>query len=606
MNAFADIDYVNWDLMPFFGGFKTPEYENFHRRLVSELARLKDLIRGLNKLSKKTAPSWRNVFLIFEEICMDVEHLQVYLKCLSAVDSHNTQLDAELVRVDRVIAEQTKILATIKWQLKTTPERELQSLLSTAEMESAAFYIKRLFVDSCHSLAPEQEELIAELNTSGLIAWGRAYEGLIAGTYIELNDRKGSKTQQPFSLLRTLLSDPNTQIRDAASRGAGKACAAAAPVAASCLNGIIGTRLTLNRHRSFQDPLDKACLDADVSRDTVDTMFKVIWSRRDVCKNYLQLKADVLADGNILYRDLRAPLLKESKRLSLDKARSIIEASYRNAFPELADHARHVFELAWIDTAPDEHKAPGGFCVASPRIKESRILMTYAGSLADLCILAHELGHSYHAQLLQQQRYFLQKVPLTLLETAAMFSEGLMRWSMLERADVDEESRLSYLSTDLNTAATFLLEIPTHFEFEVSAYKERVTRELTSPVLNELMGEAQEKWLADIFDKSSLNECAWVGVPQHFVTYTSFYNFPYCFAYLLAEIMLACFEEQGSTFILDFKKLMSLSATRHVENILRDILGIDLREEKVWEQAFQRIDTRVQRLHALYVRNQGN
>lgn len=222
--------------------------------------------------------------------------------------------------------------------------------------------------------------------------------------------------------------------------------------------------------------------------------------------------------------------------------------------------------------------------------------MTYAGSQSDLCILAHELGHSYHWHVAHQQRYFLQQIPLPFSEAIAMFSEGLMRWSMMESSDFTNDVKLPYLVADLNTAATFLLEIPAHYEFEVAAYKARATGELTASSLNSLMRTAQDRWLGDIFDTDSLNESAWVGVPHHYVTYTSFYNFPYCFGYLLAEIMLARFEEQGSLFIDCLEKALVSSGAMSIEELAGEILKIDLSNGDVWEMVFSRIGQRVQRL----------
>ena len=79
-----------------------------------------------------------------------------------------------------------------------------------------------------------------------------------------------------MSQRRSLLDNPDRRVRKAAFDGGNAAWQTIEDAAASALNAIAGTRLTLNRHRGVNHFLDIALFQAAITRQTLDAMFEAL------------------------------------------------------------------------------------------------------------------------------------------------------------------------------------------------------------------------------------------------------------------------------------------------------------------------------------------
>ena len=79
---------------------------------------------------------------------------------------------------------------------------------------------------------------------------------------------------------------------------------------------------------------------------------------------------------------------------------------------------------------------------------------------------------------------------MNLAETASIFFETVVGDRLVEMAATPEE-KLEYSWYDAESAAAFLLNIPTRFDFECRMHEARDRGEtLTPPLLREMMAEA--------------------------------------------------------------------------------------------------------------------
>src|SRR5690625_7757363 len=61
------------------------------------------------------------------------------------------------------------------------------------------------------------------------------------------------------------------------------------------------------------------------------------------------------------------------------------------------------YEERWIDFAQNKGKSTGAFC-ASPYGNHSYILISWTGSMEDVFVLAHELGHAGHFKYTNEEQ----------------------------------------------------------------------------------------------------------------------------------------------------------------------------------------------------------
>jgi hypothetical protein len=87
------------------------------------------------------------------------------------------------------------------------------------------------------------------------------------------------------------------------------------------------------------------------------------------------------------------------------------------------------------------------------------------------------------------------RYPMNLAETASIFFETVVGDRLVEMAATPEE-KLEYAWYDAESAAAFLLNIPTRFDFECRMHEARDRGEtLTPTLLREMMAEAWQVFL---------------------------------------------------------------------------------------------------------------
>lgn len=91
--------------------------------------------------------------------------------------------------------------------------------------------------------------------------------------------------------------------------------------------------------------------------------------------------------------------------------------------------------------------------------------MTFSGTPSNVATLAHELGHSFHQEVMQDVRMLNRKYAMNVAETASTFAEMIVADASLKEA-ANEEERLSLLEDKLQRSVAFFMNIQSRFLFE--------------------------------------------------------------------------------------------------------------------------------------------
>jgi oligoendopeptidase F len=270
-----------------------------------------------------------------------------------------------------------------------------------------------------------------------------------------------------------------------------------------------------------------------------------------------------------------------------------------NAFagfqPELGHFAREAVSQRWIDYSPRPGKRPGGFCSTSPLLEQSRIFLTFQGALGDMATLAHELGHAFHGRVMSDMRPWARRYPMTLAETASTFAEQVVIDATLAHPETPVGERRQMLHGRLQDAVSFLLNIPTRFDFEHALYEERAEGELSVRRLGELMGEAQTRNFGDVLDPDGRDPWFWASKLHFYIASIRFYNFPYTFGYLFALGLYAVARSEGGRFWERYKRLLRHTGSAPAEVVARDGLGVDIESPDFWNASIDGIEADLER-----------
>jgi len=581
---------VSWDLTPFFPSFDGPEYRAFRAQLAGDLAALLSDARALGALESGRLGDWAVLLVRLEDATARSAHVASYLACLSSADSRDETVAREVASTAAARAEQEKVYVLVRDAVRAASDALFAELVADERLGSARFFLARMRERARWSMTAPEENLAADLDATGLAAWGRLYGQLTGKLEFELAVPGRPARHLPVSMTRTLLEDPDPAVRRAAFAGANAAWERTADVTAACLNAISGTRLALYARRGVAHFLEPALFDAAISRATLDAMLDAVRARAEIARRYLRRKAELLGRERLGFSDLLAPIpTDDAARVSWDAARGAIESAFAGSYPALASLARKAFERSWIDWESRPGKRPGGFCSGSSLIDESRVFLTFNGAPGDTSTLAHELGHAFHGEMMKGTRFWARRSPMTLAETASTFAEQLLIDAALERAG-SSRSRLAILDGRLQDASVFLLNIPARFAFESAVYGERARGELSVSRLCELMLAAEREWYGDALDPQDLDPWFWASKLHFYITSISFYNFPYTFGYLFSLGIFERAKREGPSFLPRYEALLRATGSGSAETVARDALGIDLEKPDFWNASLDLIE----------------
>jgi oligoendopeptidase F len=593
-------DYANWDLTSYFPVFGGPAYQAHRDRLEQALHNLEEKGRNLGVISPGSTAAWVELLLDNEGLVVEYSHLASYLGCLVAADSLNEAYKGEQARMATLGAAFKKALIPLMDALRKASDADFEQLASQEPLRSARYHLERMRVEARRFMGPELERLAADLAVDGLSAWGRLYNDIAGRLEFEMHWPNGRVERVPMAQKVSLLADPDPQVRKEVLTGSNRAWESVETVAAACLNGLSGTRLTLNRYRGVTNFLDMAMFDAGVKETTIETMWRVVERNREIPRSYLRGKAKLIGKARLGFQDLTCPLpLQEQRRFSWREATGMVLRAFRSFYPGLGDFAEMMLARNRVESERRPGKRPGAFCTTSLKTRESRVFMTFGGSLGDVQTLAHELGHAFHAWVMREVRPFSCEYPMTLAETASTFAEGILCSALLEDDRSGDLMKAQLMNTRLDHAALFLLDIHMRYLFEKALYTERAAGELSVSRLKELLLEAQRQCFGEVLADDETDPMFWASKLHFYIVGVNFYNFPYTFGYLLSEGLQARAKTEGQDFLPKYEQLLRLTGSHPAEEVVARSIGVDLSQEEFWQEAIDGIALEVERFRDL-------
>ncbi len=575
---------MNWDLTSYFPEFQGSEYKEFKQDFSDCIKSLDEKASASDPLRRENLAFWRDVFLEVEELVSRYSHIRSYVGCLSASDSNREDYLREEAAISLLGSDIEKLEVQLQRALRDANEDLISELVSFPEIESASYYVRRVWNNSRFSMSAPKEILASELGVDGINAWGRIYDTVSSKMTFDMVYPDGTEKRLPMSQRRSLMENPDREIRKAAFFGGNAAWEDFEDLAAGAINAISGTRHTLYRHRGIAHFLNVALFDAAVSRQTLDSMMEAIKEAIELPRNILRFKAKTLGLDGVSWYDLGAPMnLGKTGRVDWSGAKSMVHDSFSGAYPRLGGFFDHMCRSEWIDWEVREGKRPGGFCTGSLLTGESRIFMTYNAGIGDILTLAHEAGHAFHSHIMRDLRPYSQFYPMTLAETASTFGEMLLAEGLLRNPSTNVEDKVLVRDAEVNHGAIYLLDIPVRYEFEKKLYEQRTKGELTVSELKELMTETQKEIFGDVL--LEYDPFFWASKLHFYITGVSFYNFPYTFGYLLSRALFEKFLQRGEEFIPVYEEFLRLTGSDDAEGAVKRSIGDDITSKDFWKEA---------------------
>lgn len=576
----------NWSLKEIYPSFKSEEF-------ISDLQLLDDMIESINQWSneiivdkndlKHKLEEYIKKFTRFTDVA---SKLNIYVNLVLSVNTNHKEglkySDIIEKKLTQIVESNTKIERYI------SKIEDIDKIINDSRLlKDHEFILKNLIENSKYLLSNKEEKIIANMKNTGSNAWLKLKEKLISNLNVNIEE-KGENKELPLTVVLNMAYHKDSSTRKKAYESEIKAYKKVEEGVAASLNGIKGEVLTICDLRGYKSPLDETIKNSRMDEESLNAMLSAMKENLPMFRKYLRRKAEILGYNNGLpFYELYSPINNADMKFTYEEGCKFIIKNFNTFSEHLAKFAEKAINNEWIDVLPKQGKVGGAFCENLHFIGESRFLLNYGESFGDVVTLAHELGHGFHGECLNNETTLNSDYPMPIAETASTFCETIIKKAAIK--DANKEEALSILETEISDCTQVIVDIYSRFLFEKSFFEERKESALSVERIKELMLESQRKAYGDGLDSKYLHPYMWIWKPHYYYSDSNFYNFPYAFGLLFAKGLYAEYLKKGTSFASDYEKLLSITGKNKIEDVAK-IMNINIHDKDFWISSLKIIE----------------
>jgi oligoendopeptidase F len=531
------------------------------------------------------APAMRAMLDEADELGQDLSRLQVYTFLRRSVDATDVEAnDLTTIGRDRgADIENDLLFVGLEWI--ALDDDAAEKLLASDEL---APYEHKLRVERNEKpyVLSEPEEQALNARRPVVSSWQSLHDRQVSTLEVPFDSGEGERSHTVSELLSCLYrTDRSLRLRavDALYEG----LEPRTDVLAACYDALVGDRLTVDRLRGFENPMQPTNMDNELDDATVEAMLTATEESYGIGRKWFDAKARVLGLDKLELADQYAPI-GEARKFSWPEAVEVVETSFGRFSPKLAEIFRGCLDAGHVDVYPRAGKGPGAFCTAVTKEILPYVLMNYTDRVRDVSTLAHEFGHATHNVLaLERQNWRSHRCGIPMAEVPSTFAQSLADDYLLEN-ETDAATRASLAVERLENSFAAIYRQVVLARFEQRAYGVRAEGlALGAERLNELWVEENTKYYGDSLHMPEGYAMGWSYIP-HFI-HVRFYTYAYSFAQLVALLLYRRYREDPEAFVPKYLELLGSGGSASPAGLLAPF-GLDLTSTDTWREAFAELD----------------
>ena len=572
-----------WDLSPVYPSVDSKEFKDDLKKLSDLLARFRTSLADKNTALEALIKMRNEISDLFET-------LNSYAYCNVSVNTTdkaavNALNKVEELSVDMAVCDTmfNSFVAMHKDQVDAFCKKNPEYGFVLGEIEKEA----------SHQMSTEMESLAADLMRSGSDSFERLQETISSSACADFEGERKTVIE-----LRALATSPDRETRRKAYEAELKVWKEHEIAFCYALNSIKGTSLSLEKRRNWESPIERSISTARISRKTLDALISTLEKNLPMFRSYLKTKAKLLGIKKCAFFDLYAPVGKAEMSYTFDQARDFVIRQYGAFNPDMGSFAKNAFDNRWIDVFPRSGKTGGAYDIYLPKIRESRVFANFDGTYDGVSTFAHELGHAWHDHIVSTKPALLRTYPMTLAETASIFSEFIAFRGAVSEAD--DVHKVGIIEQFVQGACAVCVDILCRFYFEREVFEKRREGDLMPDEMCQIMIDCQKKTYGDGLDEAFLHPYMWAVKGHYYSTDFSFYNYPYAFGQLfgLGLYNRSTKEKSDRPFYEKYNELLSLTGQLPAEEVAKTA-GIDITDSSFWQEGMDIIASYARQLEGL-------
>lgn len=526
-----------------------------------------------------------------------------YAGLATSVDQADDEAQMRESKLGTFAAKMNKALSFVDSELSALP---VPTLLTAAEQsKDHANYLDKIIQKKPHQLHPEAEKTLAAFSATFQAPYG--LYNITKLVDLAFDDFVVGGERYPLSYVTFeggWESEPDTAKRRAAFQAFSDKLRDYQHTTAKTYDMHVQMEKTTADLRGYDTIFDYLLMDQEVDRSMYNRQIDLIMKElAPHMRKYAKLLQTVHGLETMTFADLKIPLdptyepkitFEESKKY-MEEALSIMGDEYLS----LVDRA---YEDRWIDYAQNAGKSTGAFC-SSPYGNHSYILISWTGSMEDVFVLAHELGHAGHFYYTNREQNIFNADPsLYFIEAPSTMNEMLMAQHLLRNSDDPKFKRWVIASivsrTYYHNFVTHLLE---------AAYQRKVYERIdagdsvNASILNSYKREVLEQFWGDAVEINEGAELTWMRQPHY---YMGLYPYTYSAGLTISTQAAERILQEGQPAVEDWLNVLKAGGTKTPAELSK-MAGVDITTDEPLKNTIAHIGNLIDELCELTKQIEG-
>ena len=522
---------------------------------------------NINQCLDKVREVYQLIYLTgsYTELAVSVDHtndenqdrFMKYMNIASDIGSRMSFVDSEIIQAD---------------------ERIIEDAISESKENSN--YLNNLKRNKAHALHPEVERVLAALSGTLEAPYSIYERAKLADMDFNNFNVEGVEHPLSFGLFEDEWEyEKDTRVRRAAFEAFSSKLREYQHTVAAAYQTQVQKEKTMATLRGFDSVIDSLLHSQKVDRDLYNRQIDLIMEKlAPHMRKYAKLLQKMHKIEEMTFADLKIAvdpgyepnITVEGSKKYIQEALSILGEDY-------SEMIKRAYDERWIDFAQNKGKSTGAFC-ASPYGSHSFILISWAEKMADIFVLAHELGHAGHFSFCNEsQNIFDTEVSTYFVEAPSTMNEMLMANYLMK---VNDDPRFKRWVLSSMIGHTYYHNFVTHLL--EAAYQREVYNiideggSVQATTLNEIKKGVLEKFWGDDVKINDGAELTWMRQPHY---YMGLYPYTYSAGLTIATEVSKRILSEGQPAIDDWREVLKAGSTKTPVELAK-MAGVDITTEK--------------------------
>ena len=506
-----------WNMNDFYS-----DWSEWDRELEELKAMMKEIPQYKGKI-KEDSKKFIELIQLEEKMGRLLDKLYVYVYMLKDLDSKDETSSVKLQEIQSVYTEYSVSAAWITPEILEIPKATMEKWIEeNPELKDQRFGLMEIYRLQGHVLDEGKEKLLsyygqymgaphdiyAELSISDM-KWNE----------VKLSDGyEGPVTNGVYS--KVLATNRNQEDRKKAFEALYGAFNNNKNTYGAIYRALLQRDVASAKGRNYSSSLEKALEPKNVPTEVYTTLLKSAIDNNAPLQRYVNLRKKALGLKEYHYYDNSINIVEYDKIFDYDVAKEMV---YNSVAPLGEDYSKKMntaISEGWIDVFETENKRSGAYSIGVYDV-HPYMLLNYQSTLDDVFTLAHELGHTLHTMLSNEnQPYATHNYTIFVAEVASTFNERLLLDYMIKNSN-DPIEKIALIEQALgNIVGTFYIQtLFANYEYQAHKLIEE-GKAVTPDVLSGIMDNLFKEYFGDTITMDELQKIIWARIPH-------FFNSPY-------------------------------------------------------------------------------